>query len=62
MVDHSYRQIEAFRLGMYELIPEQVLNLLSDNEVGLHLSGMPKIDGTLYLDFLLFFLIKKLMS
>jgi len=29
---------------MYDVIPQNVLNYLTVNELGLHLAGMPKLD------------------
>ena len=35
-----------FMKGIEDLIPRQALRLLSESELGLMLSGMPKLDGT----------------
>jgi hypothetical protein len=45
MTRNIEKQILAFLTGLYEVIPEECLKLLSVEELGLHLSGMPTLDG-----------------
>ncbi|KRX06241.1 HECT-domain-containing protein [Pseudocohnilembus persalinus] len=44
MTDDIYKQTIEFKKGLYDIIPKKALNYLSQNELGLYLSGMPKLD------------------
>ncbi|KRX10426.1 WD40-repeat-containing domain [Pseudocohnilembus persalinus] len=44
LTDSIHKQTIAFRQGLNDIIPQKALSCLNENELGLHLSGMPSLD------------------
>jgi len=47
MTDHVEKATIAFKHGIYDIIPKDVIGYLSYQELGLQLSGMPTLDVSL---------------
>jgi hypothetical protein len=44
--------LKAFILGIEEIIPRELINILNENELGLILSGLPTVDSKIKIDYL----------